>query len=99
MMNQIGQWTKSNQALAIVVVVVVGVLLGLAMWLGLDLSWVPGPLVASAGAISSGVIHEHHTYAHLHFDLHPAVSSSNFFLYSLYESQFCLCPHKFIQYH
>ena len=42
MMNQIGQWTKSNQALAIVVVVVVGVLLGLAMWLGLDLSWVPG---------------------------------------------------------
>jgi len=44
MMNQIGQWTKSNQALAIVVVVVVGVLLGLAMWLGLDLSWVPGLL-------------------------------------------------------
>ena len=42
MMNQIGQWTKSNQALAITIVIGVVVLLGLAMWLGLDLSWLPG---------------------------------------------------------
>ena len=44
MMNQIGQWTKSNQALAITIVIVAAVLLGLAMWLGLDVSWVPGLL-------------------------------------------------------
>ncbi len=45
MMNQIGQWTKENQGLAITVVMGVVVLLALAMWLGLDLSWVPGLLM------------------------------------------------------
>lgn len=43
-MNQLGQWTKDNQLLAVAIVVGVVVLLGLAMWLGLDLSWVPGLL-------------------------------------------------------
>lgn len=49
MMNQIGQWTKENQGLAITVVVGVVALLALAMWLGLDLSWVPGLLMKMVG--------------------------------------------------
>lgn len=43
-MNQLGLWTKDNQLLAVAIVVGVVVLLGLAMWLGLDLGWVPGLL-------------------------------------------------------
>lgn len=49
MMNQIGQWTKENQGLAITIAIGVVVLLGLAMWLGLDLSWVPGLLMKMVG--------------------------------------------------
>lgn len=36
-----GAWLKDNQALAIVVVLCVTLLIGLAMYFGLDLSWIP----------------------------------------------------------
>lgn len=37
-------WIKSNQAIAVAIILCVTGLLALAMWLGLDLSWVPGLL-------------------------------------------------------
>lgn len=39
-----GDWLQANPWLAGLIVLVVGVLLALAMWLGLDLSWIPGLL-------------------------------------------------------
>lgn len=42
-------WIKENQTLAIVLVVCITVLLALAMWFGLDLSWIPGLLAKWAG--------------------------------------------------
>lgn len=37
-------WIKSNQAIAVALILCATGLLAMAMWLGLDLSWVPGLL-------------------------------------------------------
>jgi len=42
-------WLKNNSTVAIVVIVCVSALLALAMWLGLDLSWLPDLLKRVTG--------------------------------------------------
>lgn len=37
-------WIKTNQTIALAVILCATGLLAMAMWLGLDLSWVPGLL-------------------------------------------------------
>jgi hypothetical protein len=40
-MTQVVAWFRDNPTIAVVIVVCVTLLLALAMWLGLDMSWLP----------------------------------------------------------